>query len=207
MKYRIVGMLLFIGFFLTSSHIYSQGRKYQGPDDPAGDIAAERAGWMNGNRVLLFYRNTTEQSDYVSWFVTKWPNTLEGTKMHDGICLLIGARVYLENDSIPVTDPEVYRNRTDLDTLYFCQSSYREYMDRDPTGTVEWGLYPVFGYFNELSETPAMSNLPESWPPEGWPAVNDSRIWPGEWNGRFGRGIMKADLECYFITNDAQDQE
>ena len=31
-------------------------------------------------------------------------------------------------------------------------------MDVDPTGTVEYGLYPVFGYFNETSEYPAMSN-------------------------------------------------
>ncbi|RQW08923.1 hypothetical protein EH222_05010, partial [candidate division KSB1 bacterium] len=187
--------------------LYSQSRPYEGPDDPAGDIAAERAGWMNGNRVLLFYRNTTELSDHVSWFVTKWPNTNEGTKMHDGIALLIGARVFVENGSIPVTDPAIIAAHPNLDTLYFCQSSYREYMDRDPTGTVEWGLYPVFGYFDEFSETPAMSNLPESWPPAGWPAAGNGTIWPGEWNGRFGRGVMKADLESYFVVNDAHDQE
>ncbi|MCP4311294.1 MAG: hypothetical protein GY790_08535, partial [Bacteroidetes bacterium] len=143
-----------------------------------------------------------------SWFSSKWPNTLDGTKMHDGICLLIGARVYLENDIIPVTDLQEIASRTDLDTLYYCQSSYREHMDKDPTGTIEWGLYPVFGYFNELSETPAMSNLPNSWPPTGWPGPNSGgTIWPGEWNGRFGRGIMKADQESFFVVNDAQDQE
>ncbi|RPH98211.1 MAG: hypothetical protein EHM72_12970, partial [Calditrichaeota bacterium] len=200
----------FISLFLillSFSLLHSQSRPYEGPDDPAGDIAAERAGWMNGNRVLLFYRNTTEQSDHVSWFVTKWPNTNEGTKMHDGIALLIGARVYVENDAIPVTDPDIIAIHPNLDTLYYCQSSYREHMDRDPTGTVEWGFYPVFGYFDEFSETPAMSNLPESWPPAGWPAAGDGTIWPGEWNGRFGRGVMKADLESFFVVNDAQDQE
>ena len=30
--------------------------------------------------------------------------------------------------------------------------------------------------------------------------------WPGEWDGRFGRGIQYADLETYFVANDAQDQ-
>jgi hypothetical protein len=197
----------FIIQLLFYSLLFPQGRPYEGPDDPAGDIAAERTGWMTGNRVLLFFRNTTEQSDHVSYFVTKWPNSNEGTKMHDGICLLIGARVYVANHSVPVTDPVEIKSRTDLDTLYYCQSSYREYMDKDPTGTVEWGLYPVFGYFNEFSETPAMSNLPYSWPPEGWPAFGNTLIWPGEWNGRFGRGVMKADLECFFVVNDAQDQE
>ncbi len=200
---------IFLILFLLclNTLLVAQGRKYEGPDDPAGDIAAERAGWMTGNRVLLFYRNTTELSDHVSYFVTKWPNSNEGTKMHDGICLLLGARVYVEKDTIPVTDAASIAARTDLSPLYYCQSSYREHMDRDPSGTVEWGLYPVFGYFNEFGETPAMSNLPDSWPTAGWPAVGSQLIWPGEWNGRFGRGVMKADLECFFVVNDAQDQE
>ncbi len=200
-------ILLVVLFVFSVQFLMAQGRKYEGPDDPAGDIAAERTGWMNGNRVLLFFRNTTEMSDHVDWFVSKWPNTPDGTKMTDGIALLIGARVYVKDDSIPVTDLDEVKNTPNVDTLYYCQSSYREYMDRDPTGTVEWGLYPVFGYFNELSETPAMSNQPFSWPPAGWPAAGGQLIWPGEWNGRFGRGVMKADLETFFVVNDAQDQE
>ena len=28
-----------------------------------------------------------------------------------------------------------------------------------------------------------------------------------EWDGRFGRGVQYADLETYFVVNDAQDQE
>ena len=208
MKNKIIFLLILSISLGLCSTIFSQGRRYEGPDDPAGDIAAERAGYMTGNRVLVFFRNTTEQSDHIHGVITsKWPNNLEGTKMHDGIALLIGARVYVENDSVPVTDPAEIATRTDLDTLYYCQSSYRENMDMDPTGTVEWGFYPVFGYFDELSETPAMSNRPDSWPPEGWPAYGDQRIWQGEWNGRFGRGVMKADQECYFVVNDAHDQE
>ncbi|MEN8192738.1 MAG: hypothetical protein ABFS12_07960, partial [Bacteroidota bacterium] len=205
-KVYIFNAIIFI-LLLSNSFIIGQSRPYEGPDDPAGDVAAERTGWMSGNRVLLFYRNTTELGDHKSWFVSKWPNTLEGSKMHDGICILMGARVFLENDSIPVTSIAEIESRTDLDTLYYCQSSYREHMDKNPAGTIEWGLYPAFGYFNEMSETPAMSNLPESWPQLGWPAVGNELIWPGEWNGRFGRGVMKADQECFFVVNDAQDQE
>jgi len=196
-------------FFLLSTGLFGQGKPYDGPDDPAGDIAAERSGWMTGNRVLLFFRNTTELSDCcgLGYDVSKWPNNYEGTKMHDGIAVLIGARVYLENDTIPVTDVDEIHSRIDLDTLYYIQSSFRVFMDTDPTLTLEYGLYPVFGYFNELGETPAMSNNPESWPLSGWPAQENTLKWPGEWNGRFGRGVMKADLECFFVANDAQDQE
>lgn len=198
--------LLILSFFLTTS-LLGQGRPYEGPEDPPGDIAAEREGFMTGNRVFLYFRNTTELSDWPRVDVSRWPNDENGTKMLDGVALLIGARVYIKNDSIPVTDPIEIHTRRDLDTLFFLQTSYREEMDRDPTGTVEWGCYPVFGYFNELSEYPAMSNRIESWPPSGWPSGGTSKKWPGEWNGRFGRGVIYADLETFFVVNDAHDQE
>ena len=85
-------------------------------------------------------------------------------RMLDGIGLLVGARVYVENDTIPVDDKVIIGSRTDLDTLWFLQTSYRERMDLDPTGTIEWGLYPVYGYFNEFSEYPAMSDNSLTWP-------------------------------------------
>ncbi len=193
-------------YFFICVVVTAQSRMYDGPDDPAGDKAAERVGFMTGNRVLVQFRNTSELSDCcgLGYDVSKWPNNYDGTKMHDGIATLIGAKVFLENDSIPV--PTNYEGRTDLDTLYYIESSYREHMDFDKSLTVEYGLYPVFGYFNPLSETPAMSNSPNSWPLEGWP-TKDGTKWQGEWNGRFGRGVVKADLATFFVANDAQDQE
>ena len=77
----------------------------------------------------------------------------------------------------------------------------------DPTGTVEWGFYPVFGYFNETGDYAAQSNLPGSWPSSGWPSTGFETKWNGEWNGRFGRGVIYADQESYYAVNDAQDQE
>lgn len=193
------------------SLLFGQSKEYEGPEDPAGDIAAEREGYMTGNRVLLYFQNTTELSNWSEGGgkqgASKWPNTYEGVKMTDGIGLLIGARVYVADGDIPVTDPQEIESRTDLHELYFLQTSYREEMDTNPTGDVEWGIYPVFGYFNELSEYPAMSNRTESWPPAGWPASGFELKWPGEWDGRFGRGVIYADLETYFVANDAQDQE
>lgn len=201
-------LITILGWF--SVLVYGQGKLYEGPDDPAADPAAIREGYMTGNRVFLYFRNTTQLSDWPKVEVSKWPNTYEGTKMVDGIGLLIGAQVFIKNDSIPVTN-EIERillaAQKKLDTLYFLQTHYREEMDRDPTGQIEWGLYPVFGYFNELNEYPAMSNLPNSWPPLGWPASGDQLKWIGEWDGRFGRGVIYADLETYFVANDAQDQE
>ena len=209
---------LFIIMFLHAG-LFAQGQLYEGPDDPAGDKAAEREGYMTGNRVFLYFQNTTELAKWVNpsdpplW--SKWPNTTDGVKMLDGVALLIGAKVYvLENDTIPVTDPKDIENGFvfqdgevhNIVPLYFLQTSYREEMDMNYDRTIEWGLYPVFGYFNPLNDYPAMSNIPESWP-DAWPASGLTTKWPGEWNGRFGRGVTYAQLETYFVANDAQDQE
>ena len=200
-------------FLIALGQANGQGKEYGGPEDPAGDIAAEREGYMTGNRVFIYFRNTTELSDWPRVNVSKWPNNPNGLKMTDGIGLLVGAKVYIEDDgndatldTIALTEPaEIYT--TDHHTLYYLQTSYREEMDTDPTGTVEWGFYPAFGYFNETGEYVAQSNLPGSWPSGGWPSTGFGTKWQGEWNGRFGRGVIYADQESYFVVNDAQDQE
>ena len=221
----------FTAFFLVISlNLQGQGRDYQGPDDPAGDPSAERSGYMTGNRVLIFFKNTTELSDWPASNASKWPNNTEGLKMVDGIGLLVGAKVYIEDDgdpssidTNPLTDPlDLYGpSAKDFHTLYYLQTSYREEMDFDPTGTVEWGMYPSFGYFNESNEYPALSYIKGSWPgwpgksleddvsswTKGWPSAGFETKWPGEWDGRFGRGITYADQETYYVVNDAQDQE
>ena len=203
--------ILYLIFF--SSLIFSQGKKYAGPEDSAGDIAAEREGYMTGNRIFLYFRNNTELSDWPKSNVSRWPNNLNGVKMVDGIGLLVGAKVYIKDDpttqidSTVVTDPLQIATGEGLHTLYYLQTSYREEMDVNTAGTFEYGLYPAFGYFNETSEYPAMSNRPSSWPPNGWPSTGTTTKWPGEWDGRFGRGVRYADLETYFVANDAQDQE
>ena len=160
---------------ISISLLFGQGKEYLGPQDPAGDIAAEKEGYMIGNRVYIYFRNTTELSDWPRVNVSKWPNNPNGLKMTDGIGLLVGAKVYIEDDgnaatldTIPLTDlADIYTK--DHHTLYYLQTSYREEMDKDPTGTVEWGFYPVFGYFNETGEYPALSNIESSWPIGGWP--------------------------------------
>ena len=198
---------------LLTNLIFSQGKEYVGPDDPAGDIAAEREGYMTGNRVFLYFRNNTELSDWPKVNVSRWPNNLDGLKMTDGIGLLVGAKVYIKDDantnidSIVVSDPIEIGDGEGLHKLYFLQTSYREEMDVNPAGTFEYGFYPAFGYMNETSEYPAMSNRPSTWPTNGWPSTGTNTKWPGEWDGRFGRGVIYADLETYFVANDAQDQE
>ena len=207
LSYLLLGLLTAI-----AAPLWAQGRIYEGPDDPAGDIAAERAGYMNGNRVLLYFENNGQIADYPRINTSKWPNDYTGTRMLDVVSVMIGGEVYLKNQSESITDPIQVAQlaaENQIDTLFYIQSSSfsAAQMDRNYDGTVEWGFYPVPGYMNPLQDYPAMSNKPDSWPTQGWPSAGRSKKWPGEWDGRFGRGIKYADLETYFVANDAQDME
>jgi hypothetical protein len=210
MKNALLFLICFWFIVFSQAELLAQGRIYDGPDDGAGDPFLEREAFMNGNRVQLLFKNNTELGDYPRKDACRWPKGVGGNVMHDGLGLLITAPVFLTRDSIPVTDTLQIRSLSLqglIDTLFYCETNYREEMDRDPTGQIEWGLHPAPGYMNNLSERPAMSNDPNSWPPQGWLYTDRQTHWPGEWDGRFGRGQIKSDLEAYIVANDAQDLE
>ena len=112
---KIINILF---FFFSITFLIGQGRVYEGPEDPAGDIAAEREGYMTGNRVFLYFRNTTELSDWPKSNVSRWPNNLNGLKMVDGIGLLIGAKVYIKDDPNNLIDSEVITDTTVLSLIH-----------------------------------------------------------------------------------------
>jgi len=187
------------------------------PNDGAGDPRHMKKGYMDGNRVYLEYRNTTELGYCcdLGYPVAIWPNNYNATKSHDGIWFHIGAEVFLDTvNNVVIEDVEEAKNHNDVVSLYYVQTNTRIWghgVEDSPEGDVLWAQYPTGGYQSLTSETPAMSDKPYSWPENGWPAVGkngmDSLIFQNSWNGRFGQDVFKADLSCYFVANDAQDLE
>ena len=200
---------------IALSAVFSQ--EYVGPDDLAGDVGAIRSSYMDGNRVFLKFKNTSELSDWEPGGldnVSIWPNDGTGTRMVDGIALLVGAKTYIVDDQIESTIDTVIVDQISqingsgsFHEVHFLQTSYREEMDHNFTNTLDWGFYPVFGYFDSYQDYPAMSDDEDTWPSEGWPSVGQETHWEGYWDGRFGKGVTYADLETYFVVNDAMDQE
>lgn len=206
---KLVRIILFL-FFISLQTFAQSGRAYEGPTDPAADRGALRVGTMDGNQMLMSFRNNTQIGFKYMVDGSKWPRDSEqGLQLFDFVAIAIGAQVFLENDTIPVTNEGRISSGTNLDTLYYVQTmfNYDDMLDRDANGDIVWGFHAVPWYFNELSESPAISNDPNSWPTAGWPSRGFETKWPGEWNGRFGRGVFYAELESYFVSNDAQDQE
>ncbi|MBN2088454.1 hypothetical protein JW964_02530 [candidate division KSB1 bacterium] len=202
-------IIMLTGLLMFTQFIFGQGKPYDGPEDQAGDKTAIREGWMNGNRVLLYVDNCGTLSDMSKPVSSKWPNAYDGLRMIDQVNLLIGAEIYVRHDSIVIQDKfQLGQSPWEVDTLYFLQSNGNMlHKDMNYYETVEWSFYPVPGYVNETQDYVALSNKPDSWPLTGWPSTGYEKKWPGEWNGRFGRGIKYADLETYFVYNDAQDME
>jgi hypothetical protein len=80
--------------------------------------------------------------------------------------------------------------------------------DEGPDG--EWyTLLPLPGFAHPESNRLAMSQWRWSWPPF-WPDKTDDAVdpgWPGSWNGYFGKNVMNADQESYFVCDDYNNKE
>ena len=91
----------------------------------------------------------------------------------------------------------------------------RQSLEKHPVFGYFWGWNPIPGFINPNGESVAMSHLPDSWPIGGWadpggfPEVPNYVDDQGntEWWGYFGRGIINADQESYFVAFDQSDDE
>jgi hypothetical protein len=165
-------------------------------DDPKGDYQYQRKGVMDGNRVRTVYFNTTEVAHWPDGIGGEWPKGT-GHNYIDGLTVLVGAKILLPNGR-PATPVEAH---------------YREEFDFDPVlgQQYPWDLEPVPGYINPSSTAPAVNINPKTWP-DHWPMAlrADGRTdasWDGYWYGYFGRGVMNADFETFFVVDDSKDGE
>ena len=193
----IIFIFLIVGFSQLIAQVTPETQKYR--DDARGDIQYRREGIMDGNLVRTLFYNNGEVGQWPFSPSGEWPKG-SGHGYLDGVAVLITTEVKVPNLATP--DPN------DSLTFHPLQTSYREWMDKDPrTGTI-WGLEPVPGYFNPRSEKPAISNDPTSWP-DTWPQAlpNIDPSWDKQWFGYFGKGVSNADFETFFVMDDSKDGE
>ncbi|GIV60516.1 MAG: hypothetical protein KatS3mg043_1605 [Rhodothermaceae bacterium] len=157
------------------------------PDPNHGNTKLTQWGVLDGNRVRTLYANHGEIARWPDQPSGEWPKG-SGHSYVDGVAFIV---------SVKTRDA---RGRI----IKPMSTNYREFIDRDPVTKEPWGWGPVPGYSNPRQESPARSDDPATWPAE-WP---DRPIeWAGQWNGFFGRGVQNADVETYFVFDDAPDRE
>jgi len=180
--YRMISFILFVIFM--SSIVSSQ--------EPYGNPIWKKRGIMDGNLVRTLFYNHGEVAENPFDPSGEWPKG-SGHSYLDGVAPWVAAEVV-----------DIHGN-----TIHPLETNYREEVDFDPeTGTM-WGWQPLPGYVNLNQDSPAMSNDPGTWP-NRWPDQPewyDKETFDPHWNGYFGMGITNADLETYFVMDDAVDKE
>jgi len=164
-----------------------------------GTASARRSGKHDGNRVFCNFTN----GGYTTWNAWKY--------YENGYVIDIQPLVGMQ---LPVADYRVngvYDGIPDTITSTITCATHSD-MDMNPSGTKFWGFEPIPGFCNDEVQGRdigvAMSHQPQTWPPY-WP---DHPDWidddgDAEWNGYFGRGVMSADQESYFMMDDNADEK
>lgn len=171
---------------LLSGQLYSQ----RIVDKNKGNHNFSKKGFMDGNLVYTVYYNYGEVADWENEPSRSgvWPKGTNHTYV-DGVAIIVQAEA---------KDPAGK-------LIHPLETNYYEYTRIDPVTKVTYGWWPLPGYYHPtMTTSPAQSSDPGTWPLH-WPdRPND---WDGKWNGFFGKGVMNADLECYFVMDDDEDRE
>lgn len=180
--------------------------------DLRGTESSIARGVLDGNLIETNFRNHGELSRWndIPWGV--WPRGIGGRHI-DGIGILIAGQVPGTREALP----QFYPGKRDT-TLNPVILTYRDAGKTvGPEGEL-WGWLPLPGFHNpnrsdpitgQRIPVPALSDDPTSWP-RFWPDRVDNPDdpgWPGTWNGFFGKGILSADLESYYVMDDLSDME
>lgn len=207
-KYLLVILLL----FALSAKAQEIPEEYNGVVY-RGDIQYVARGVVDGNLIESNFRNHGELSRYddIPWGV--WPRNIGGRHI-DGVGVVISGLVVGQRQKYA----DFYGEGV-LDTvLNPVIINYRDAGKRQsPINGELWGWLPLPGFNNPdrldpvtavRTPTPAISSDQDSWP-EFWPdRINEEVFgWAGSWNGLFGRGVLNADLESYYVMDDFSDLE
>ena len=189
----ILVIFLFLFSFDLIAQVNSEIQGYR--NEPLGDIQYRREGVMDGNQIRTLFYNNGEVGQWPYQPSGEWPKGT-GHSYLDGVAVLIASEVVTSTNLV----------------IHPLETSYREWMDKDPVKGTIWGLEPVPGYVNDnpdlLNKKPAISNDPNSWPakwPRALPKIDEK--WDGYWYGYFGRGVINSDFETFFVMDDSKDGE
>ena len=172
--------VIFLMIYFSNMTVLAQDQFVPADIDSVGDRSWRRHGILNGNLTTVAYFNNSHVDGLF------WPTGSGHTYMDDLV-------PFVSVEAVDVNGV----------TIHPLESNYNFNLDISPDGLTEWGWQPLPGYLNPNQDNPAVSNKGITWP-EVWP---DRPDWAGSWNGFFGRGVLNADQETYFVVDDDADEE
>jgi len=144
---------------------------------------------MDGNLVETVYYNFGEIADWQNEPTRSgvWPKGTNHTYI-DGVAVIVQAETQDPQGKI----------------IHPLETNYYEFTRYDAATGVTYGWWPLPGYSAPYGSSPARSDVPATWPSH-WP--DRPSDWDGSWNGFFGKGVLNADVETYFVFDDNEDRE
>jgi hypothetical protein len=158
-------------------------------DKNKGDHNQTKKGFMDGNLAATVYYNFGEIADFKNEANLSgvWPKGTNHTYV-DGVAIIVQAET---------KDPTG-------NVIHPLETNYYEFTRYDASTGITYGWWPLPGYAAPYSTSPARSDDNTTWP-NTWP--DRTSDWNGYWNGFFGKGVMNADLETYFVFDDNEDRD
>ncbi len=178
-------LLITLFFILLSSLTFSQRLV----DKNKGDPKNIKKGYMDGNLVGTVYYNYGEIADWQNEPTLSgvWPKGTNHTYI-DGVAVIVQAQATAPGGQI----------------IHPLETNYYEYLRTDPVTKNVYGWYPLPGYASLYQTAVARSDDQNTWPPS-WP--DQKSDWDGQWDGFFGKNILNADLETFFVMDDNSDRQ
>lgn len=207
---RYSRLIIFGLFIMLASQLVSPGWGQTPMDALHGDQNYSYSGLHSGNQIRAnFYNDGLVGRRYVNTtdIGGEWPIN-SGHRYINQQIVFVGAEVKDENG-------EIKHIVSEGNGCTAGNSNNADSGDSGPNG--EWYSFaPLPGFANDSppadkSDKPriAMSHWDWSWP-ETWPDKFEDKVdpgWPGSWNGYFGKNVLNADQESYYVMDDYNNRE
>ena len=177
----LIWILLCVIFF--SSLSFSQ----RIVDKNKGNHNNNKKGFMDGNLVGTVYYNMGEIADWQNQpsLSGVWPKGTNHTYI-DGVAVIVQSEATAPNGQ----------------KIHPLETNYYEHL-RPADGAITYGWWALPGYDKLYQSGVARSDDPGTWP-DSWP--DQKSDWNGQWDGFFGKNILNADLETFFVFDDNEDR-
>lgn len=188
-------LLVFVFLAVTMGYAQMEGLH--------GDFVNHRDGLHAGNqfRTTIYNDGTFGAKQRPPDIAGEWPINSGRIYMIDGN-LFVGAEVIDANN-------EVKHIVSTVTSAGQGQPGQWSSGDTDPITGEWWTFLPLPGFASADTNKVAMSKWPWAWP-SFWPDKFEDPVdpgWTGKWNGYFGKNILNADEEGFFVADDYMNKE
>lgn len=182
-----------------------------------GDQTWSMNGLHSGNQIRTHFYNDGMLGDRPDEEIGgEWPINSGYEYLSKATCV-IGAEVEVKNDSTGAIERIVIFSEGNGSEGG--NPSNQTSGDADPNTGAWWTMCPLPFFANqfpgvdengdERKKQVAMSHWSWSWP-NVWPDKYDDVVdpgWPQSWNGYFGKNVLNADQESYYVMDDYNNRE